>query len=341
MAEVFLPIIRYSLFIIRLLFVIRYSLFVYYSLFVIHYSFFMFDFLVYLLVRLIVSVLQALSLEQARAFSRFLAWLCSDVLHVRERLLNENLTHAFPEKSPEEIQELKRGMWRHLTLMLIEAAFAERKIHLSNWKKYVKLVDEAAPLQAMYEHRPVIYATGHLGNFEFAGYTLGLIGIPPYSVARTLDNRFLNNYLASFRLSTGQRLIPKKDAAPMLQEAMGNGRPVVILTDQFAGSKGVWVKSFGRDVSTYKVVPVLSRTYNAPVILSAPIRQGEEPFHFEIRVHGWLDPEIQPDLTSPKVMAQWYCDVFDALIRETPNQYWWLHRRWREKPVREKKQKEE
>ncbi|MBR0192162.1 MAG: lysophospholipid acyltransferase family protein [Thermoguttaceae bacterium] len=301
-------------------------------------SHFMIDFLVYLIVRLIVSVLQALSLEQAHGASRFLAWLCADVFHVRERVLNENLTHAFPGKSPEEIRELKRAMWRHLTLMLVEAAFAERKIHLSNWKKYVTLVNEAAPLQAMYEHRPVIYATGHLGNFEFAGYILGLIGIPPYSVARTLDNRFLNRYLARFRHSTGQRLIPKKDAAPMLQEAMENGRPVVILTDQFAGPKGVWVKSFGRDVSTYKVVPVLSRTYSAPVILAAPIRQGEEPFRFEIRVTGWLDPEVQPDLTSPKVMAQWYCDVFDELIRKTPNQYWWLHRRWREKPKREKNQ---
>ena len=54
-----------------------------------------------------------------------------------------------------------------------------------------------------------------------------------------------------------------------------------------------------------------------------------------LRDTGWLDPEVQPDLTSPKVMAQWYCDVFDALIRKTPNQYWWLHRRWREKRKRE------
>lgn len=295
------------------------------------------DFCVYFLVRLIVSVLQALSLEQAKGFACFMAWLCTDVFHVRGLLLRENLTHAFPEKTLPEIRALERKMWRHLFFMLVEAAFAERKIHLSNWKKYVTLTNESEPLKAMYEHRPLIYATGHLGNFEFAGYVLGLIGIPPYSVARTLDNSYLNRYLAEFRRSTGQMLIPKKHAAPMLEEAMTRGLPVVILTDQFAGPRGLWVKSFGRDVSTYKVVPVLANTFNAPVVLSAPIRFGEDLFRFNILVQEVLEPKIRTELASPPVMAQWYCDVFESLIRKTPEQYWWIHRRWRPKPERKKK----
>lgn len=297
------------------------------------------DFIVYILVRLIVAVLQALSLEQARGFAEFMAWLCADVLHVRGRLLKENLTHAFPEMQPDELRKLERRVWRHLFLMLIEAALAERKIHLSNWKKYVKLENEAQTLRTLYERRPLIYATGHLGNFEFAGYILGLIGIPSYCVARTLDNPYLNDYLGRFRRTTGQLLIPKKNAAPMLEAAMTQGRSVVILTDQYAGEKGLWVRSFGRDVSTYKVVPILSSTFNAPVVLSAPIRQNEEFFRFRICVEEFLEPELRPELTLPRAMAQWYNDVFERLIRRTPEQYWWIHNRWRPKPERKKKSK--
>ncbi len=295
------------------------------------------DFSVYILVRLAISIIQAFSLEQARRFANFMAWLCADVFHVRGKLLHENLTHAFPEKNTDEIHKLEQKMWRHLFYMMVEAALAERKIHLSNWKKYVKLENEAVPLQALYERRPLIYATGHLGNFEFAGYIMGLIGIPAYTVARTLDNPFLNRYLGAFRRSTGQYIIPKSSAAPMLEEAMSLGRPVVILTDQFAGSKGVWVKSFGRDVSTYKVVPILACTFNAPVALSAPFRQNEELFRFVIRVQEVLEPEIQTELTSPPAMAQWYNDVFELLIRKYPDQYWWIHNRWRPKPEKRKK----
>lgn len=294
------------------------------------------NFIVYFLVRLVISIVQALSLSQARDFAEFMAWLANDVLRIRKRLLNENLSHAFPELSQKEIHRLSLKIWRHLFLMVVETAFAERKIHLSNWKKFVILEKEAKPLQAIYERRPLIYATGHHGNFEFAGYVLGLIGIPPYSVARTLDNPYLNDYLGKFRRSTGQAIIPKKDAAPLLDLAMKMGRSVVILTDQYAGEKGLWVKSFGRDVSTYKVVPILAKMFNAPVVLSAPIRKNEELFKFTIRVQEFLDPAIQTDLTSPKTMAQWYNSVFEDIIRQAPEQYWWIHNRWRQKPNRKK-----
>ncbi len=295
------------------------------------------DFIVYIIVRLLIAVIQALSLEQAKSFAGFFAWLCCDVFHIRGKLLRDNLIHAFPDKNFAEIQRLERKTWRHLCFMIVETALAERKIHRSNWKKYVTLTNESAPLQAMYERRPLIYATGHLGNFEFAGYIMGLIGIPPYSVARTLDNPYLNRFLYTFRRTTGQAIIPKKDAAPLLNLAMTQGRPVVILTDQHAGEKGVWVKFFDRDVSTYKVVPILSCMFNAPVVLSAPIRQSEELFHFNILVQEVLEPKIQTDLTSSRAMAQWYNNVFELLIRRTPEQYWWIHNRWRPKPERKKK----
>lgn len=287
------------------------------------------DYLVYILVRLIVAMLQMLSLEKAAALADGLAWLCSDVFKVRGRLVEDNLLHAFPEKTPAERHEIVRGMWRHLLRMLVEAAFAERKIHLNNWKDFVTLENEVPALRAMYEGRPVLLATGHLGNFEFAGYILGLIGIPAYSVARTLDNPYLDHYLNSFRRSSGQQLIPKSQAAPMLNQAMELGRTVAILTDQDAGPGGVKSKCFGRTVSSHKVVSILAQMFNAPVGISSAIRHNEELFHFTIGVVEYLEVSEQPELANPKAMAKWYNDGMERVIRQTPSQYWWLHKRWR------------
>ncbi|MDO4551825.1 MAG: lysophospholipid acyltransferase family protein [Planctomycetia bacterium] len=299
---------------------------------------------IYIIVRLFVSVIQAIPLHSAETVGRFLAVIFCKVLHIRYRLVDENIRHAFPDLTREERNALQLRMWTHLMLMLIETSGAERKIHLTNWKKYVKLKQEEGALKAMYDGRPVILVVAHLGNFEFAGYILGLIGIPAYTVARTLDNPYLDDYLGRFRRSTGQYIIPKSHASSMLEEAMSLGKTVAIVADQFAGQKGVWVKSFGRDVSAYKAIPVLSKAFNAPMALSSPIREQENLFHFTITVERMLEPESPEAINmSIREMTQFYNTVYEEMIRRTPHQYWWIHNRWkpREKNKNEKKAEEQ
>ena len=284
----------------------------------------------YLFVRLLVSIIQAVSLETAEAAGRWLAFFACRILRVRHRLVDENLRFAFPELSPRERDALQLRMWNHLMLMLIETAHAERKIHMTNWKQHVTLKNEEAPLAAMYDSRPVILVVAHLGNFEFAGYILGLIGIPAYTVARTLDNPYLDDYLATFRHSTGQYIIPKDHAAGMLEEAMGHGKTVAIVADQHAGWKGVWVKSFGREVSAYKAIPVLSKAFHAPLALSSPIREDETLFRFTISVERFLEPDSpEAEAMNVKEMTQFYNTVYEEMIRRNPEQYWWVHNRWK------------
>lgn len=288
------------------------------------------DYCVYLLLRQIVCIVQALSQEAAEAFGFGLAFLGCKILRIRHRLVDENLRHAFPELSSRQRDALQLKMWRHLMLLTIETIHAERKIHLTNWKKYVTLKNEQPALKAMYDGRPVLLVVAHLGNFEFAGYILGLIGIPAYTVARTLDNPHLERFVAEFRHSTGQYIIPKDHAAPMLEEALGYGKTVAIVADQHAGQKGVWVQSFGREVSAYKAIPVMSRAFHAPMCLSSPIRQGEKLFCFTITVERVLEPD-SPEAAEMNVkdLTQWYNTVYEEMIRRTPHQYWWIHDRWK------------
>ena len=83
----------------------------------------------------------------------------------------------------------------------------------------------------------MILLTGHYGNWEIAGYLFGMFGYPTYSVARTLDNPYLERFLRSFRERTGQKLIPKAGGYDQILEVLKSGQTLSMLADQDAGQR--------------------------------------------------------------------------------------------------------
>ena len=115
-------------------------------------------------------------------------------------------------------------------------------------------------MRELYRNRPRVFVSGHYGNFELAGYTLGLFGFPTFTVARTLDNPYLDRFVNHFRALKGQYILPKRGSA---QEAAAlfEGRGTLgVLADQHAGPKGCWVNFFGRPASTHKAIAVFALT---------------------------------------------------------------------------------
>src|SRR4051812_30803813 len=149
------------------------------------------DYFVYLFVRLAAAIGQAITIETLEAYSHVAAWFCYDLVRVRRKLIDENLAHAFPQMSLKERQRIARGMWRHLFLMLCEMVHAPRKIHETNWRKYVSIPQKRVMVSTMLDTRPKVLVTGHFGNFEVGGYINGVLGMTTHTVARTLDNRYL------------------------------------------------------------------------------------------------------------------------------------------------------
>lgn len=286
------------------------------------------NYIIYILIRLVVAWMQAVPLSMAQTCSEFFAFFFGDILQIRSRIIEENLCRAFPELDAHGRKQYSRMMWRHLFLLLLETVNAQRKIHLSNWKQYVKLENEAGPLECIYQGRSVMFVVAHYGNFEFAGYILGLIGIPAYVVARRLDNPYLNEYMNSFRRTTGMYIIPKNDAAVRLEEVISNRRTLVMLADQHAGIKGCKVDFFGEKISAYKAVAVLGLSGNANMVIASITRHGETPFQCTIRVEDSMDPANDMRATGVKEITRWYIGCFEQMIRTAGWQYWWIHKRW-------------
>jgi KDO2-lipid IV(A) lauroyltransferase len=290
------------------------------------------DFAVYLFVRIFIAIVQAVPLAVCERGAELLATLFGRVLRIRAGTVEENLGIAFPELKADERQEITWQMWRHLFLMIAEIAHTPRKVHETNWKEHSHIINQELFVRTLLSGRPLVLISAHFGNFELGGYLMGLFGFPTYTVARRLDNRYLDRFVNDFRGRTGQFMLPKKGSRDMIQEVLERGGILTLLGDQAAGEKACWVNFFGRPASTHKAVAAFSLANGAPTMVSYARRLGE-PLHYEVGPEAICDPrEGDFQFGSIPLLAQWYTDHLEALVRRSPEQYWWLHRRWKGQP---------
>ncbi len=288
------------------------------------------DLFVYFVVRLLICIVQAMRIDTAARLARGMAWLFAEVVRIRAAVVDDNLCHAFPQLSRRSRRELARRMWEHLFLLVVEVAQTPRKIHETNWRDFVVLRNSADMVRLLLSDRPTLIITAHFGNFEVAGYVLGILGFPTHTVARTLDNPYLDRFVNRFRCSAGARIIPKKGGYDQIIEVLGRGEPMAFLADQYAGPKGCWIEFFGRPASAHKAIALLALEHNATVAV-AMARRLDRPMRFEVDTPAWIDPrETGKDMGTIGDLTQWYTSRLEEAIRRTPDQYWWLHRRWKD-----------
>jgi KDO2-lipid IV(A) lauroyltransferase len=297
----------------------------------------MLDFSVYVLVRLFIAFVQALPLSACDKGAGWFATFFMKVLRIRRDVVEENVRTAFPESSPAERERIAWLMWRHLFLMAAEIAHTPRKVHETNWREHSQIVNVELFVRTLLSGRPLVLISAHFGNFELGGYLMGLFGFPTYTVARRLDNRFLDRFVNDFRGRTGQYMLPKRGSREMIQAVLESGGILTLLGDQAAGEKACWVNFFGRPASTHKAVALFSLGNNAPTMVSYARRIGP-PLHYEVGPEAICDPgSADFAYGSIPLLAQWYTDQLETLVRRSPEQYWWLHRRWKGQPPARKR----
>lgn len=293
------------------------------------------EFAIYIAVRTVVCVIQALPVRYAFAFAEFLGWFAYKVDKRHRAVAAENLRHAFPDRAadPAAIDALVRACYRHFTGLLVEIILLPRKLHLENWRRYATLNGVYWTMPAFLDRRPLLVVTAHFGNWEMAGYTLGLFGFRMYAIARVLDNPHLERFLKQFRQATGQTIIAKKDDFERLNAALKVGAKVATLADQDAGSRGVFVNFFNRPASAHKAVALMALEYDARIVVVGAPRVGGY-LQYEVVCEDLIDIRDYADRPDAvKLVTQRYHTALEQLIRRYPEQYFWLHRRWKTQPV--------
>jgi KDO2-lipid IV(A) lauroyltransferase len=297
------------------------------------------DYAVYLLIRIVACVIQALPGQAARNVTGALAWLAYRIDKRHREVARDNLRHAFPGQPPEPADHMVRDVYRHFLGLLADIMQTPRRLNPNNWRRHVDLETGRAIVGALLSGRPLLFVTGHFGNWEMGGYVLGLLGFRTAAIARRLDNRFLHDYLGRFRQGTGQTILDKNDDYDQICSTLASGGALATLGDQDAGPRGLFVDFFGRPASTHKAVALLALEYNAVMVVIGVPRVGD-PLRYRIFAADVIRPEEyagRPD--AVKAMTQRFTTALERAVRSAPEQYFWLHRRWKHQPaVRARKQ---
>jgi KDO2-lipid IV(A) lauroyltransferase len=291
------------------------------------------DYLVYLAARLTVGVAQALSIEQSYALADLLAAVLYRVDRRHRAVGMENLRLAFGDHYTDaERDRIVREVYRHFCRMLMEMLHIPRKLHATTWRERITLAGHEAVLDRLLRGGPLIMLSGHFGNWEMAGYLFGVFGFPPHSVARTLDNPYLDRFLRAFRERTGQSMIPKTGGYEQMLEVLRGGGVLSFLADQDAGQRGMYVDFFGRPASTHKAIALLAIEHQAPVVVGYARRIGPG-FRYEVGCEELILPdEWTGTADDARLLTQRYTSALERIIRRDPEQYLWLHRRWKHQP---------
>lgn len=256
----------------------------------------------------------------------------------RYHVSRENLRTAFGAEVDEAwINQTVYRMWVHLFRTVVELVQSRRKLHRQTYHEICQFVDLSYTNESILSGRPVLLLGGHFGNWEVANGLFGVWGFPMGVVAREMDNPLLDGWFRQYRESFGHRLLQKKGDFDSLLEVLKRGGNVALLGDQDAGSRGLFVDFFGHPASTYKSIALLALEFDALVMVGAAVRLPDDFTHrnwarFLIDAEDVIDPRTLTSGDPVGEITRRYTSALERMIRRTPEQYFWLHRRWKSEP---------
>src|SRR5262245_1533821 len=289
----------------------------------------------YAVLRVVMATLGALPLALAvrvgALFGTLAYWL--DAPH--RRIGMRNLAIAFPTKPLAERRGILRRSFQNLGRMAVELAHLPR-LSVADLEEMVRFEDEAWWREAITWQRPsgVLVLSGHFGNWELLVFAHGMRGHPVHLVHRAIANRRIDRWLNELRHRAGTHMIRKSAAAGSVLRALHERALLVLPIDQNSTrGLGVFVDFFGVPASTNSGMARIALRADAPVVPAFIVREGGSARH---RVH--VLPIMRVERTGDPAEdvrhnTQRFTAVFEEMVRRHPEQWLWMHKRWKTQPA--------
>lgn len=252
----------------------------------------------------------------------------------RRRTTLSNLAIAFPEKNAMERAQLARRCYRHFSHMAADSLF----LISGRWsaEDFLARVDYETAL-ARYRKETaeapggVIQISGHLGNWEFLFHLGALLGFPSVGIVRRTANPLIEERIVSpARHRFGSRVVYKKEAVRAMARELANGGTVSMLIDQKTSHRfGAPVAFFGKETLAVRTPAALQSRFGARVIPTALFREDDGRYTLHVgEPIDWIEDE-RPKDAQIDAMTQRHQSAIEAMIRCRPEQWFWMHNRWR------------
>jgi Kdo2-lipid IVA lauroyltransferase/acyltransferase len=283
------------------------------------------------LARLVGAVVSCLPRRLMLAMGRGLgrAWAAIDRRHVA--IAADNLRRAFPEWDEARVGRTARAVYAHFGQVLLDILWLEARSR----EQVEALIDVEGgehPRAAVAEGRGVLFATCHIGNWELqgiaTGWMLGGMGV----VGRPLDNPALDARLSAFRTRGGNIVISKHRALPQILRLLRERRGVAFLVDQnVQESDGIFVEFFGRPAATTTAVAAFAVKTGCPVVAGYSLLgpDGRYRLVYTPRLEWTPSGDRAADVAR---LTQELTRLIESWVRAAPEQWLWVHRRWKTQP---------
>jgi KDO2-lipid IV(A) lauroyltransferase len=262
------------------------------------------------------------------AVGAFIGVIWFDVLRIRRQVVLSNLALAFPEMSSREKVRLGRQAMINFGKNVVEYSlfpFLESMAAKDLFEtEGIDVLDHAAK-----KDKGVIVITCHLGNGDMACAGLSKMGYPIYMVSKFFSFKLLNDLWFGMRSRLGTKFIPPRNSSYALLKALKNKGMVVVPLDQFTGPPiGVLTKFFGHETGTAAGPALMAERANAPVVMAYTVRlpSGKHLLHFQDEIEVRLGDDHDRGIAS---YTQRFNDVIETFVRKHPDQWMWIHKRWK------------
>ena len=266
-----------------------------------------------------------------------LGWTIRCVIRFRVGTVRAQLDSAFPELTPQRRQQLVRGFYRHLGLLIMENLRLPRmsaaEVLATCSVSGLQHLDDALA----HGHGAFVLA-GHIGNWELGLAAASRSGRKSYAIVKEIKGATGEYALAQLRQAHGVITLPRSQSLRQIVRILRDegGTIGFVLDQNMTADEGVFVDFFGRQACTMPGLAALAHRYHAPVV---PICFRRNP---DLRTHvisflpavAWesLGGTVQSDIRHN---TQRYTRVLEDLIRSCPEQWLWIHKRWRTQPPAE------
>jgi KDO2-lipid IV(A) lauroyltransferase len=288
----------------------------------------------YVVLRGAFGILGAMPLWLALRVGEALAWGVLVVAWPLRHIGMTNLGIAFPDKPPAERRRILRSSMMNHGRMAAELAHLPR-LSDEELSDMVQFEDETWWREAIGWERPtgVLILSGHFGNWELLVFAHGRRGYPVTMVHRTMRNPLIDRWLNKVRGRAGTRLVRKAHAATQVLRALREKQLLVLPFDQNSTrGLGVFVDFFGVPASTNTGVARIGLRAGAPIVPVFMVRQGRHARH-RVHVLPIIELESTGDLRADvKRNTARLSAVFEDMVRRFPEQWLWVHKRWKTRP---------
>jgi KDO2-lipid IV(A) lauroyltransferase len=285
---------------------------------------------------ILATIVRLLPRTTALGFGRKLGKLGMLLQPKRVKIADNNLRHAFPDKTEEERELLVKQVFNDMGLGLIEMVRLDMFDGKKDLEKFFTFEGEEFLKEALSLGKGCILLTGHLGFWEAGNFVFPILGIPTGIVAKPMRNPLVDAYFRRMRQHYGGYIIDSHKGARRIFKALKKNHAVGILMDQHMprSKSAVRVPFFGRPDYTTQIIAHIEIKYQVPIIPFFCYRKNDNTYLVKASAPFFLDTETSDDSITANTSL--LTQKIEEGIRRDVSQWFWVHRRWKHMKQHEK-----